>query len=192
MDLGSFLTSLTLADLALLLIYLGAFALGFMQGGTRGVLVLLDWVFAFVIGITVWQPLGDWLGGQWTFYQHEYTQMLAFLIGFFVALVIGAILIVSFSKRAPLLPRWPFADELLGGFLFVIFALLVTGAVMVGLDTVYPGGQSNRVDVPWLTTIADALQGSVVGGWIDAIIATFILTVFAPIIPDAFEALTAQ
>ena len=51
MDLGSFLQSLTPADLALVLILLGAFVLGFMQGSTRGVLVLLDWLFAFVIAM---------------------------------------------------------------------------------------------------------------------------------------------
>jgi uncharacterized membrane protein required for colicin V production len=189
MDLGSFLQSLTPADLALLLIFAGAFVLGFFQGGTRGLLGLLAWLFAFVIGVTVWQPLGDWLSESWTMYSLVYTQMLAFLIGFIVSLVVGAILIVTFTKRAPLLPRWPLADEVLGGLLFVFLALLITGAVLLALDTAYPLGLAGRDDVPWLTSIQEGLQGSVLAGWISATIVPLILAVFTPIIPDEFERL---
>jgi uncharacterized membrane protein required for colicin V production len=189
MDLGSFLQSLTPADLALLLIFAGAFILGFFQGGTRGLLGLLAWLFAFVIGVTVWQPLGDWLSGSWTMYSLVYTQMLAFLIGFIVSLVVGAILIVTFTKRAPLLPRWPLADEVLGGLLFVFLALLITGAILLALDTAYPLGLAGRDDVPWLTSIQEGLQGSVLAGWISATIVPLILAVFSPIIPDEFERL---
>jgi uncharacterized membrane protein required for colicin V production len=189
MDLGSFLQSLTAADLALLLIFAAVFVLGFFQGGTRGLLGLLAWLFAFVIGITVWQPLGDWLSGSWTRYSLVYDQMLAFLIGFIVTLVVGAIVIATFTKRAPLLPRWPLADELLGGLLFVVLAVLITGAVLLALDTAYPTGLAGREDVPWLTSIQEALQGSVLAGWIDATIGPLLLTVFGPIIPDEFERL---
>ncbi len=140
MDLGSFLDSLTAADLALLLIYAGAFILGFFQGGTRALLGLLAWLFAFVIGVTVWQPLGDWLSGSWTLYSLPYNQMLAFLIGFITALVIGGIVIVTFTKRSALLPRWPLVDEVLGGVLFVVLALLITGAILAALDSAYPLG----------------------------------------------------
>lgn len=191
MDLEAFLSSLNAADLALLLIYAGAFALGFFQGGTRALLGLLAWLFAFVIGVTVWQPLGDWLNGSWTLYTLIYNRMLAFLIGFIVALVIGAIVIVTFTKRSPLLPRWPFADEILGGVLFVVLALLITGSMMLALDTAYPMGLSASDDVPWLTSIAESLQASVVGGWISATIVPFLLTVFGPIIPDEFERLAS-
>ena len=189
MDLGSFLQSLTAADLALLLIYAGVFILGFYEGGTRALLGLLAWLFAFVIGVTVWQPLGDWLSGSWTMYSLTYDRMLAFIIGFTVTFVIAWILIISFSKRAPLLPRWPFADEVLGGVLFVVLALLVTGALMAALDTGYPTGLAGHEDVPWLTSINDALQGSVIGGWVNALVVPLILTVFSPIIPDEFETL---
>jgi uncharacterized membrane protein required for colicin V production len=189
MDLGSFLQSLTPADLALLLIFAGAFVLGFFQGGTRGLLGLLAWLFAFVIGVTVWQPLGDWLSQSWTMYSLVYTQMLAFLIGFIASLVVGAILIVTFTKRAPLLPRWPLADEVLGGLLFVFLALLITGAILLALDTAYPLGLAGRDDVPWLTSIQEGLQGSVLASWINATIVPLILAVFTPIIPDEFERL---
>lgn len=192
MDLGSFLQSLTTADLALLLIYIGGFVLGFMQGGTRGLLVLLDWLFAFVIAATVYQPLGDWLSGQWTMYSLEYTRMLAFLIGFTVSLVVGAILIVSFTKRAPLLPRWPFVDEILGGVLFTVFALLVTGAVLAALSTGYPIGRSGAQDVPWLTSIAEGLGGSAIGGWLESFLVPIILAILGPIIPDDFERLATD
>jgi len=191
MDLGSFLQSLTAADLALLLIYAGAFILGFFQGGTRALLGLLAWLFAFVIGVTLWQPLGDWLSGSWTMYSLIYTRMLAFLIGFTVSMVVGGILIVTFTKRAALLPRWPLADEILGGVLFVVLAVLVTGAVLLALDSAYPGGLAGREDVPWLTSIQEALQASLLGGWINAAIVPLILTVFGPIIPDEFELLVA-
>ena len=191
MDLGSFLQSLTAADLALLLIYAGAFILGFFQGGTRALLGLLAWLFAFVIGVTLWQPLGDWLSGSWTMYSLIYTRMLAFLIGFTVSMVVGGILIVTFTKRAALLPRWPLADEILGGALFVVLAVLVTGAVLLALDSAYPGGLAGREDVPWLTSIQEALQASLLGGWINAAIVPLILTVFGPIIPDEFEQLAA-
>jgi uncharacterized membrane protein required for colicin V production len=189
MDLESFLKSLTAADLALLLIYAGAFVLGFFQGGTRGLLGLLAWLFAFVIGVTVWDPLGVWLSGSWTMYSLAYTQMLAFLIGFTVSLVVGAILIVNFTKRSALLPRWPLADEILGGVLFVVLAVLITAAVLMAFDTAYPLGVEGREDVPWLTSIYEGLSGSAIGGWLNATIVPLLLTVFGPIIPDAFEQL---
>lgn len=189
MDLGSFLGSLTAGDLALLLIYAGAFVLGFFQGGTRGLLGLLAWLFAFVIGVTVWEPLGVWLSGSWTMYSLVYTEMLAFLIGFIVSLVVGAILIVNFTKRSALLPRWPFADEILGGVLFVILAVLITAAILMAFDTAYPLGLDGRADVPWLTSIQEGIAGSAIGGWLNATIVPLILTLFGPIIPDAFEEL---
>ena len=191
MDLGSFLRSLTAADLALLLIYAAVFVLGFFQGGTRGLLGLLAWLFAFVIGITVWQPLGQWLSGSWTRYSLVYDQMLAFLIGFTVALVVGAILIVTFTKRGPLLPRWPLADELLGGVLFLLLAILVTATVMIAFDSAYPGGLGGREDVPWITSIQEGLQGSVLAGWIDATVVPLILAIFGPLMPDDFERLVS-
>jgi len=189
MDLGSFLQSLTAADLALLLIYAAAFVLGFFQGGTRGLLGLLAWLFAFVIGITVWQPLGQWLSGSWTRYSLVYDQMLAFLIGFTVTLIIAAILIASFTKRAPLLPRWPMVDELLGGLLFLFLAVLITATVLLALDSAYPTGLAGREDVPWLTSIQKALEGSVLAGWINATIVPLILAIFGPVMPDEFERL---
>jgi uncharacterized membrane protein required for colicin V production len=189
MDLGSFIGSLTAGDLALLLIYAGAFVLGFFQGGTRGLLGLLAWLFAFVIGVTVWEPLGVWLSGSWTMYSLEYTKMLAFLIGFIGSLIVGAILIVSFTKRSALLPRWPFADEILGGVLFVIVALLITAAILMAFDSAYPLGLGGRDDVPWLTSLQEGLAGSAIGGWLNATLVPLILTVFGPIIPDELERL---
>lgn len=187
MDLGSLLNSLTAADLALLLIYAAAFILGFFQGGTRALLGLLAWLFAFVIAVTVWQPLGDWLSGSWTLYTLPYNQMLAFLIGFITALVIGSILIVTFTKRSALLPRWPLVDEVLGGVLFVVLAVLITATILAALDSAYPLGLAGRSDVPWLTSMDEALTGSVIGGWINSTMVPLLMTVFGPIIPDEFE-----
>ncbi|MFI5292934.1 MAG: hypothetical protein ACHQ02_08705, partial [Candidatus Limnocylindrales bacterium] len=141
----------------------------------------------FVIGVTVWQPLGDWLSGSWTLYSLPYNQMLAFLIGFITALLIGGILSVTFTKRSALLPRWPLVDEVLGGVLFVVLALLITGAILAALDSAYPLGLAGHSDVPWLTSLDEALTGSVIGGWINSTIVPFLMTVFGPIIPDEFE-----
>ena len=190
MDLGTIIQSLTAADLALLLLIAGAFIVGFFQGSARGIMFLLAWLVAFVVGVTAWQPLGDWLSRYWVQYQTIYTQMLAYLIGFVVAFVMASIVIVVFSRRAPLLGRWPFVDEVLGGILFVILFLLIIAAVMAGFDTTYGhAAAATGNDVPWITSIWDALNGSLIGSWINDAIVPLILLIFSPIIPDEFDRL---
>jgi uncharacterized membrane protein required for colicin V production len=184
MDIVDLIRSVTAADILLLLFCAAAFVFGFFQGAMRGLMVLGTWVFAFVLAANLWSPLGRELSRYWTQFVPEYSQMLAFGITFVVALVLANIAVAVFTRRAPLLGRWPIADEILGGFLGLSIALLIVAGTLVGLDTFY-GTRPLEVlaDVSWVTGLHTALSDSVVGGWIRDTIVPSVVILLSPLIP---------
>ncbi len=190
MDIVALVQSMTAADILLLLLFASAFVFGFFQGATRGLMVFGTWAFAFLVAANLRQPLGTWLSGYWTQYETGYSEMLAFGIVFTVALVLANIAVAVFTKRAPLLGRWPILDEVLGGSLMLAVALLLVAGTIIGLDTFYAGHPfQGFVDVPWVTGLHTALVDSVVGGWVRATIVPSVLAVLAPVIPGEIRQL---
>ena len=190
MDIVGLVQSMTAADILLLLFFAAAFVFGFFQGVTRGLMAFGTWAFAFVLAANLWQPLGTWLSGYWTQFETGYSEMLAFGIAFTVALVLASIAVAVFTKRAPLLGRWPILDEVLGGFLMLAVALLLVAGAIIGLDTFYAGRPlQGIVDVSWVTGLHTALVDSVVGGWVRDTIVPFVLAVLAPFIPGEIRQL---
>lgn len=190
MDIVGLVQSMTAADIILLLLFASAFVFGFFQGATRALMVFGTWAFAFLLAANLWQPLGSWLAGYWTPFETGYSKMLAFGIAFTVALVLANIAVAVFTRRAPLLGRWPILDEVLGGFLMLAVALLLVAGTMIGLDTFYAGRPlQGIVDVSWVTGLHTALVESVVGGWVRDTIVPSVLAVLAPVIPGEIRRL---
>lgn len=193
MDIVAFVQSLTATDLVLGLLLASAFVFGAYEGATRGLLALVGWVFSFIIAANVRAPLGEWLSGYWTQYDLAYNQMLAFGVTFAVAVVVAGILLAAFTKRQPLIGRMPLADEILGGLLALIVAVLVLGTIVAGINSGYgQGPELGRVDVPWLTSLREVLSESAIARWASEAVVPLILLVMGPFSPDEFEQLVRR
>src|SRR5215212_865874 len=122
--------SITPFDLVSFLVLLGMFILGYMQGVTRRVLGLVAILFSLGVAIQLRQSLGAYLAQQWTTAPPQYAYMVAFgavFLALAVALTIGLQLAY---RPAPLFPKYPVLDEILGGLIglfegFVLLMILV-------------------------------------------------------------------
>jgi len=77
-DVGTFLNGVSAADLVIVLYFLGFFVLGFAQGTIRRLLGIGSILFSFLFAANVAQPLGDFLGTNWTQFPREYSYMIGF------------------------------------------------------------------------------------------------------------------
>lgn len=113
------------------------FILGFAQGPIRRLLGVASIAFSFLLAANLRDSLGTFLAKYWTQWPLEYNLMLAFGALFVLFSVIAAILIQAFYKHAPLFARYPVLDELLGGALGILQALVIIGAGIVILDSYF-------------------------------------------------------
>jgi len=126
-----------LFDLLVLLLCAAAFILGYIQGAIRRVIGIASIVLSLVLASQLNGPVGGFLTDNWAQFPAAYTRMLA-LGGTFVVLVVAfAIVTQGYYERAAIIPRYPKADSLLGGFLGVVEALVIIGAIILILDSYY-------------------------------------------------------
>jgi colicin V production protein len=116
-----------------------AFILGYLQGTVRRLLGILSILFSLVLAAQIRGPFGDFLIGNWTQFPAEYSRMLGFAFVFLVASVALTILIENIYERSPVMPRYPWVDPILGGFLGVIEAGVIIGAGIIILDSYFKG-----------------------------------------------------
>lgn len=112
--------NMTPFDVVAFLFLVGMFILGYVQGLVRRIFGIIALVFSLVVAAQLRAPLGDYLAHEWTSAPPEYSYMVAFgalFLAFGIALSVG---IQLAYHPAPLLPRYPVIDELLGGVLGVI------------------------------------------------------------------------
>ncbi len=124
--------AMTPFDVVAFLFLVGWFILGYFQGLTRRAFGIVALLFSVVIAAQLRQPLGDYLAGEWRSAPTEYSYMVAFgalFLAFWIALSVG---IQLAYRPAPLLPRYPAVDELLGGVLGVLEgAILLVVLILV-------------------------------------------------------------
>lgn len=112
--------AMTPFDVVAFLFLVGWFIVGYFQGLTRRVFGIIAMVFALLVAAQLREPLGSYLAREWQTAPDEYGFMIAFgalFLGLWIALSIG---IQLFYRPAPLLPRYPVLDEILGGVLGVV------------------------------------------------------------------------
>jgi membrane protein required for colicin V production len=190
-DFGEFLGGIQTVDLLLVLFFMGFFVLGFAQGTIRRLIGIASVLFSFLLAANLAEPLGQFLGSNWTQFPKEYSYMIGFLSVFVAATLAFAIVAQGFYKPQPLFEKARFADELLGGFLGIIQAGLILGFVVVILGTFFlvPGIQPDPQELPFLRELWVALdQSRIVDVFTSTLIPLFFsLTGF--LIPDSVEAL---
>jgi len=161
-DVGTFLNGVSAADLVIVLYFLGFFVLGFAQGTIRRLLGIGSILFSFLFAANVAQPLGDFLGTNWTQFPREYSYMIGFATIFVASSLAFALVVQGFYKPQPLFQRARFADEIIGGLLGLVQAAIIFGAVLVILDTFFriPAIPVNPNELPVLRDLWGAMDGS--------------------------------
>lgn len=106
-------------DVVAFLFLVGMFILGYYQGLARRIFGIMALLFSLIVAAQLRDPLGTYLAHEWTTAPPAYSYMVAFgalFLALGIALSIG---IQLAYHSAPLFPRYPVLDELLGGVLGV-------------------------------------------------------------------------
>jgi uncharacterized membrane protein required for colicin V production len=136
-DVVGGIRSLNLFDLLVVLFVCGFFVAGFIQGTLRRLIGLAILVIALLFALNLRDPLGSWLGQYWTQYPREYSTMLAFGASFVVIYLVGSVLVQAFYRRTQLFQRSTVVDEIIGGLLGILQAVLLVGAMIMILDSFF-------------------------------------------------------
>ncbi len=185
------LYGVALFDLLFIAALLGGFIAGFVQGVVRRLLGIAATMIAFLLAANLRVPVGEILASSWTQFPPDYVTMLAFL-GLFVILdIFATVLIQGFYHRAPVVEDKEWVDEILGGVLGVVQALLLLSIVAIIVAS-YFGGPTEMYDpdeFAILRTIYDEIVRSTTGAYLlDTIVPVFI-ALAGPLIPDSLRLL---
>jgi uncharacterized membrane protein required for colicin V production len=161
-DVGAFLDGVGTIDLLIVLFFMGFFVLGFAQGTIRRLIGIGSILFSWFLAALLAGPLSEFLGDNWTQFAREYSYMIAFGTVFVASAIAFALVTQGFYKPQPLFQNARWADEIIGGFLGLLEAAIILGAVIVILDSFFriPGIPQDPQELPFLREIWGALDGA--------------------------------
>jgi uncharacterized membrane protein required for colicin V production len=136
-DLQDFFANINRVDLLIFLFFMAFFVLGFAQGTIRRLIGIASILFSFLFAANVAEPLGNYLGSNWTQFSKEYATMIGFLTVFLASSVAFAVVVQGLYKTQPLFQKARFVDELVGGILGLLEAALIFGCILVILDSFF-------------------------------------------------------
>lgn len=162
MDLGAFLGGVNTIDLLIFLYLMAFFVLGFAQGTIRRLIGIASILFSFLFAANIAEPLGGYLGSNWTQFSKEYGTMIGFGTVFVASAIAFALVAQGLYKTQPLFQKARFADELIGGVLGLVQACLILGAALIILDSFFriPGIAADPQEIGFLRNVWDALNSS--------------------------------
>jgi uncharacterized membrane protein required for colicin V production len=187
-DLGD-LAGVKTVDWLIIVFFLAFFVLGFAQGTIRRLIGIGAVLFSFLFAANVAEPLGTFLGNNWTHLPKEYAYMVGFGTIFVAAALAFAIVVQGFYKTQPLFQRARFVDEVLGGLLGLLQAGIILLAVVVILDSFFRLNVSQDPDeIGFLRDLWNALNSSeIVRIFRESVIPAFFALV-GLFIPDKLKA----
>jgi uncharacterized membrane protein required for colicin V production len=121
-------------DLVIFLALLAMFVVGYAQGVIRRLLGIAAILFSLVLGALLRPTVGQYLANEWTTIIPQYSYMVGFGAVFVAAAVTLSLGIQISYRPAPLFPKYPVLDELLGGLLGVLEGLLFIVAFLLMTD----------------------------------------------------------
>ena len=145
MDILAFIEGLNLFDILVAFFVAGFFVAGYIQGTLRRVLGLAIALLSLLLALNLRDPLGAWLAQYWTHLPKPYVYMLAFGGSALTIYVAGSITAQVFYRRTLLFAKAHLVDEVIGGILGALQALLLVGMLILVLDSYYalPGNPPN-------------------------------------------------
>ena len=160
MDLGGFLSGVSRVDLLIFLYFMAFFVLGFAQGTIRRLIGIASILFSFFLAANIAEPLGNYLGNNWTQFSKEYATMIGFATVFLASAVAFAVVVQGLYKPQPLFQKARFLDELIGGILGLVEAALIFGCILVILDTFFriPGIPPDAQELKFVRTFYEQID----------------------------------
>ena len=190
MDIVQTITSVVVFDWLVVGFSVAMFVLGFAQGVIRRLLGIASIAFSFLLAANLRDTLGAFFASNWTQFPREYSYMVAFGILFVLATVIFALVIQSFYQRAPIFAKYPILDELLGGVLGVVEALVVVGCGIAILDSFYRLPiQINDGEIQQLRDLYNAVNASATADVFRSTLIPAIVAITGPLVPSDIRAL---
>jgi uncharacterized membrane protein required for colicin V production len=188
-DFGEFLGGLTTVDLLLVLFFMGFFVLGFAQGTIRRVIGIGAILFSFLLAANLYDPLGGFLGSNWSQFSRQYAYMVGFGTVFVAAVIAFALVAQGFYKPQPLFARARWADEIIGGLLGLIEAGIILGAAIIILGSFFliPGIAQDPQELLGLRELWTALETSRIVDYFQSTLIPGFFAVFDLFIPDAIQ-----
>lgn len=129
--------SFDIFDILVLILVLAFFVIGYIQGTLRRLIGLVITVVAVLAALGLRDPIGEWLARYWTQFPPEYNKMLAFGGSFVVIFAAASITAQTFYRRQQLFSRSAVLDEVVGGFLGAIQAIVLVGILVLVLDSYF-------------------------------------------------------
>jgi membrane protein required for colicin V production len=156
------IVSINRFDLLVVLLCFGMFVLGFIQGTIRRILGIGAMLFSFLLAANLRGPLGGYLAANWNQFPDEYAVMLGFGTVFVAATIAFTLVIQGFYKKQDLFKQATVADEVIGGLLGIVQALLLVLAVIVILDSFFllPTAPKTEGELRWLRSFFDVMNTS--------------------------------
>jgi uncharacterized membrane protein required for colicin V production len=141
------LQDMTPFDIVAFLFLLAWFILGYVQGATRRVFGIIALLFALLVAAQLRDPLGNYLASEWTTAPREYSLMVAFgalFLAVWIAISIG----IQWAYRpAPLFPKYPALDEILGAVLGVVEGAILLMILVLVTDPYFHSTAGNTAAV---------------------------------------------
>jgi membrane protein required for colicin V production len=136
-DIVGFIHSLNLFDLLMAFAFALAFILGYIQGTLRRLLGLASILFSFLLAANLRDIVGGFFAQNWHQFVPQYSYMIGFGLVFVVASVVFSLVIQGLYKHQPLFAKATAVDEILGGLLGVVQAMVLLGCAIVILDSFF-------------------------------------------------------
>jgi len=184
-DVVEFIEGLNLFDLLVVFFVAGFFVVGYIQGTLRRLLGLAITLVSLLLALNLREPLGAWLAQYWTQLPKAYVYMLAFGVSFLVIYIAGSVTVQTFYKRTPLFAKATVLDELIGGILGALQALLMVGTLILILDSYYslPGIPADPDEIGILRDIYNFYDTSQVAGLYRESLIPLFFALFGWIVP---------
>ncbi len=160
------LSSATLFDIVVILVALGMFVAGWLQGTIRQLAGIAAFLVAFVLAGGLRDQLGDFLARNWVYYDRAFNLMIAWL-GLWVALAVTfQIGLQSFYRRVVIHRRLVIVDEIVGGALGSLQVVLVAALLTIIFDSYYATINPPIVarDIRWAGEFSTLLDDSAIVG----------------------------
>lgn len=186
MDVLAFIERLNLFDILVAFFVAGFFVVGYIQGTLRRVLGLAIALLSLLLALNLRDPLGAWLAQYWTQLPKPYVYMLAFGGSALTIYLAGSITVQTFYRRTTLFAKATVLDELVGGILGALQALLLVGALILVLDSYYalPGIAADPDEIGILRDIYNFYASSQVVDLFRASLIPLFFVLFGWIVPS--------
>jgi len=182
-------------DVVALVFLVAWFIIGYVQGLARRLFGIIALIFSLLVAAQLRGPLGDYLSQQWTNAPPQYADMVAFgalFLALWIALSVG---IQVTYQPAPILPRYPALDEVLGAILGLLEGVLLLVVLLLVTDPYYAttaGANAAAGEFAPLRSLHDALNDSITASYLRDHVIPNILALVGGIFPhdivDTFSA----